>query len=318
MPIYVVNLQLYVFILQISVDICESIRIIRNILTTLLRKNARIILHNFINLGVFQMKKQLLIAAVAATMTSVAMADLSISGSYEAVFSDTGSVSEELDMKFVGKADAGTVTMTLNDVETGTLDFDQVYVTSTVEGISVKAGAYKGLLGNGLTFKKGSAGENKVKVSTKVAGISIAHSNNDKTDISGSISGVSIKMQDALNSTRMISISTDIAGVAVAAEKNDDTTAFSLTTELAGMTVTYASIDATAATQDDGILGNIAGLTNVTGLNIQANTAAGKVTVKAMQSDTSDVTKVTLKRGNVTYGYNDSTDALSAKIAFNF
>ena len=264
------------------------------------------------------MKKQLLIAAVAATMSSVAMADLSISGGYTAVFSDTGSVSDELDMKFVGKSDAGTVTMTLNDVETGSLDFDQVFLTSTVEGISVKAGAYKGLTGNGTTFKKGSAGSNKIKVSTKVAGLSIAHSNSDKTDISGSFAGVKVKMQDALNSSRTTSISTDISGVAVAAEKNDNTTAFSLSTEVSGMTVTYASIDSTNATQNDGILGNIAGLTNVTGLNIQANTAAGKVTVKAMQSDTSDVTKVTLKRGNVSYTYNDATDALSAKIKFKF
>ena len=273
------------------------------------------------------MKKQLIAAAVAATMSSVAMADLSISGGYTAVFSDTGSVSDELDMKFVGKADAGTVTMTLNDVETGALDFDQVFLTSTVEGISVKAGAYKGQLGNGLTYKKGSAGSNKIKLSTKVAGMSIAHSNNDKTDISGSFAGVKVKMQDALNSSRTTSIATDIAGVAVAAEKNDNTTAFSLTTEVSGMTVTYASIDSTNATQNDGILGDLTtttaagvttGRTNVTGLNIQAATAAGKVTVKAMQSDQGDVTKVTLKRGNVAYTYNDASDTLSAKIKFKF
>ena len=312
------------------------------------------------------MKKQLLIAAVAATMTSAAMADLSISGGYTAVFSDTGSVSDELDMKFVGKADAGSVTMTLNNVEDGVLDFDQVFLTSTVEGISVKAGAYKGQTGNSTTFKKGSAGSNKVKVSTKVAGLSIAHSNSDKTDISGSFAGVAVKMQNALNSSRTTSISTDISGVAVTAEKNDNTTAFTLSTEVSGMTVTYVNVDAatctaavtaaaasgdyaaatadshnaagdfvagtaqvgtaavaasaavSCATQDDGLIGNIAGKHNVTGLNISANTAAGKVTLKAMQSDEGDVTKVSLKRGNVTYTYNDATDALSAKIKFKF
>ena len=277
------------------------------------------------------MKKQLLIAAVAATMSSVAMADLSISGGYTAVFSDTGSVSDELDMKFVGKSDAGSVTMTLNNVEDGVLDFDQVFLTSTVEGISVKAGAYKGQTGNSTTFKKGSAGSNKVKVSTKVAGLSIAHSKSDKTDISGSFAGVAVKMQNALNSSRTTSISTDISGVAVTAEKNDNTTAFTLSTEVSGMTVTYVNVDAatctattntvaaiSCATQDDGLIGNIAGKHNVTGLNVAASTAAGKVTLKAMQSDEGDVTKVSLKRGNVTYTYNDATDALSAKIKFKF
>ena len=269
------------------------------------------------------MKKQLLIAAVAASMTSVAMADLSISGKYEAVFTDTGSVSDDLDMKFVGKSDAGTVTMTSENMTSAAeapagFNVTTAYLTTSVEGISVKAGTYKGQTGNGLTYKK-TNGAGKINVSTSVAGMKIAHSiNNDKTDISGTFGGVKVKMQDALNSSRTTSIATDIAGVAVAAEKNDNTTAFSLSTEVSGMTVTYASIDSTDATQDDGILGDIAGLTNVTGLNIQANTAAGKVTVKAMQSDTSDVTKVTLKRGNVSYTYNDSTDALSAKVAFKF
>jgi len=264
------------------------------------------------------MKKQLLVAAVAATFASVSMADLSISGKYEAVFSDTGSVTDDLDMKFVGKSDAGTVTMTSENMTTTSgFNVTTAYLTTSVEGISVKAGEYKGQTGNGLTYKK-SNGTGKINVSTSVAGMKIAHSNNDKTDISGTFAGVKVKMQDALNSTRTTSIATDIAGVAVAAEKNDNTTAFSLSTEVSGMTVTYASIDSTNATQDDGILGNIAGLTNVTGLNVQANTAAGKVTIKAMQSDTSDVTKVTLKRGNVSYTYNDATEALSAKIKFKF
>jgi hypothetical protein len=264
------------------------------------------------------MKKQLLIAAVAASMTSVAMADISLSGSYELNLNDSGSMSDELDMKVVGKSDAGTITATLNNVEDGALDFDQVFVTTSIEGVSVKAGAYKGQTGNGLTYKKGAAGAGKIKISTKVAGVSIAHSNSDKTDLSGTFSGVSIKIQNALNSTRTTSISTDVAGIALAAEKGDNTTAFSLSGSVAGMKVTYASIDSTDATQDYGIIGNIAGKTNVTGLNIQADTGMGAVTVKMQQSDSADVNTVSLKRGNVKYGYNDSTEAFSAQVKFNF
>ncbi len=268
------------------------------------------------------MKKQLIAAAVAATMSSVSMADISMSGSYEAVFSDTGSVTDELDLKIVGKSGASTVTIALNDIQD--TDFNnasnQVYLTTTVEGLTVKAGDWKGLTGNGLTFKKGAASDNKIEVSTSVAGVKVAAASNDTVTVAGDFAGVSVKVQDALNSSRTTSIATDIAGIALTAEENDNTTAFSLSGSVAGMKVTYASIDATAgtATQDDGILGDITGKTNVTGLNIQADTAMGPVTVKAQRSDSASVNTIKLVRNGVAYGYNDSTEAFSAKVAFNF
>jgi len=262
------------------------------------------------------MKKQLLIAAVAATMSSVAMADISITGSMDLKIADNGTSTQNLDLAITGKADAGTVVAKMDNVQTGSLSFNEAYVTTSVEGLTVKAGTWEGQTGNGLTFDS-SAAKTKLTVSTSVAGVSIAHHSNDTTDVSGSFAGVSVKMQDALNSSRTTSIATDIAGVAVTAEKNDDTTAYSLAGSVAGMTVTYVNVDATA-TQADGIIGNIAGKTGVSGINVKADTAAGAVEVKSHTSDTTDVTTVSLQRGIVKYSYNDSTEAFQAQVKFSF
>jgi hypothetical protein len=62
------------------------------------------------------MKKQLLIAAVAATMTSAAMADISITGgmkvnykSIETAGVNANSISHETDLQVTGKSGATTV-----------------------------------------------------------------------------------------------------------------------------------------------------------------------------------------------------------------
>ena len=109
----------------------------------------------------------------------------------------------------------------------------------------------------------------------------------------------------------------DIAGIAVTAEESDTTTAYSLAGSVAGMTVTYVNVDATA-TQADGIIGNIATKTGVSGINIKADTAAGAVEVKSHTSDTTDVTVVSLQRGIVKYSYDDSTEAFGAQVKFSF
>jgi hypothetical protein len=71
-----------------------------------------------------KMKKQLLIAAVAASMTSVAMADVSISGVYAGTISQsTGAASfaQDLDLKIVGKSGDTTVTATIENMGVGGL-----------------------------------------------------------------------------------------------------------------------------------------------------------------------------------------------------
>ena len=87
------------------------------------------------------MKKQLLIAAVAASMTSVAMADISINGSSK-VNAKGGDYSMEADVTVTGKSGdtSGVAQIGLDNSNT----VEQLYATSSIAGVAVKAGTWKG------------------------------------------------------------------------------------------------------------------------------------------------------------------------------
>ena len=112
------------------------------------------------------MKKQLLIAAVAATMSSVAMADISIAGSAKAnVINGVSSI--EADLNITGKSGATTVVANISldsgmnagtsatntFTATGTADtatgsatdaiVEDLYLTTSFEGVNIKVGEYR-------------------------------------------------------------------------------------------------------------------------------------------------------------------------------
>jgi hypothetical protein len=131
-----------------------------------------------------------------------------------------------------------------------------------------------------------------------------------------------VKLQNAMNDGRTLSVSGDVAGIALAVENNDVTTAFSVSKEISGVDFTYASIEADAdvATQDDGIFGDIDGALSVSGVVASMGTNLGKVTVKSYSVDASDTKKITLSRGNVAYTYADvdGKTSVDAKVKFKF
>ena len=107
------------------------------------------------------MKKQLLIAAVAATMTSAAMADISISGNakfeYQNVETTAGTTNvnktnTEVNLKLRGKsgdtnvvmdiaANGGATAANSADERSG-LVVEDMYLTTKVGDVTVKAGNY--------------------------------------------------------------------------------------------------------------------------------------------------------------------------------
>jgi hypothetical protein len=276
------------------------------------------------------MKKQLLIAAVAATMATATMADLSITGDYEVKIKHTSGAAvvtgADMDLKISGKSGGKTVTATFGDLESGdALTVGQLFATTDVEGFGLKVGTYKTLTGNGMTYKKTNAA--RFGLTTKVAGVGVGvtHTSgnaNASLTLSGTVGGMKVKLQNALNDGRTLSVSGDVAGIALAVENNDNTTAFSLTKEISGVNFTYASIeaDAATATQNDGIFGDITGAESVSGVVASMGTNLGKVTVKAYSVDTTDTKKITLSRGNVAYTYADvdGTTSFDAKVKFSF
>ena len=280
------------------------------------------------------MKKQLLIAAVAASMSSVAMADVAISGEYEGTLSQsTGAASfaQDLDLTIVATSGDTSVTTTIEDLTTNTaLTATTVKLSTQLEGISFSAGNYETQNGNGL-INEGSTSE-KYSLATSIAGVSASvttasgHGKNSLT-LAGNVAGFDVKVQDATRSTRFVSVSTDVAGVAVAVERQKTATgtntAYNLSTDVNGVAVAYENvkINGSAATQTDGFIGDISSAAKASALSASMNTAMGSVEVKRAKIDADKTTSIELTRGNVVYGYSKTTDldkVLSAKVSFQF
>jgi hypothetical protein len=222
------------------------------------------------------MKKQLLIAAVAATMTSVAMADISISGkgmvkytnvdSGVAATADTNTTAQEMDLTVTGKSGDTTAVMTFNMDGAGAAIQGDAYLTTSIAGVSLKAGQFEGGKSN-LTAK--SARADKVSASMEMGGVKVTYENNatntaDALYLSGSVSGVNATFKKKDGSDEIL-VDTTIAGVGIAYRSIDSDTAnkdiseFVLTGSVSGFDVTYASADADslATINGDGIYGDI-------------------------------------------------------------
>jgi hypothetical protein len=237
------------------------------------------------------MKKQLLIAAVAATMTSAAMADISITGAAKVnyTYSDTAAVGvvkatttsafkREMDLKITGKSGATTVVMNFgNDVKgSAGLVTEDSYVSTTVGDISLKAGTWS----NGNNQMRAKArDENKFSASTSFNGVKVAFDSQNESNgtgttdavtLSGDISGVAVKFKEEGHKDSY-SVSTTIAGVKVAQSAlnsdtaNSDKVMTSIGGSFNGVNVTYTTIkaDSAATINGEGIL------------QMKTNTAAG-------------------------------------------
>jgi hypothetical protein len=297
------------------------------------------------------MKKQLLIAAVAASMTSVAMADVSISGNYKAtVTAQEGAATttvQDLDMKIVAKGTAGTATLVLDGGNGATAGDNannafgtvtQLSMSTTILGLNAKMGDWKGTSGAHGLLNKAGLSTNKVELSTTVAGVSVAAATsatekNASVTLAGNVAGFDVKVQGATASSRMISISGDIAGVSVAMERTKQTggtnSAYSISGSTSGLDITYAAakINATAVgtnQADDNIFGNISALKGgekATALQVKTATAFGPATVKFAKVNGVKTNSVSVTNANVTYKYAKTTSAnakLSAKVTFKF
>ena len=284
------------------------------------------------------MKKQLLIAAVAASMTSVAMADVSISGVYAGTLSQetgTASFAQDLDLKIVGKSGDTTVTATIENLgvsDAYDLKATTVKLSTKLEGISFTAGNYKSFNGNGLVNKPEAA--NRIGFSTTIAGVGIGMTNTggsstSSVTLTGDVAGFGVKVQNAVNSDRYISVKGNVAGLAVDVEKSMATgglVAVKVAGTVGGMSVSYANIDCKtigACTESRGSApyGKISASEKVKGLIVSTATAMGKVTFKNIDKDGKDTNVLALQRGNVSYKYakTDAADAtLSAKVKFKF
>ena len=202
------------------------------------------------------MKKQLLIAAVAATMTSAAIADISITGGMKVNYKDTdnngaltNAISHETDLQITGKSGGTTVYIELNNdsadglananssvtgssVGNGNFDVEDVWMKTSIAGATVKAGTWNG--SDSLVSADSARALGKFEVSTTV-------------------SGVTVIADGSSDANKNITFKGDVAGVA-ASYKIDDEGAdeYKLSTTMNGVTVAYHNVDDSDSTANTG------------------------------------------------------------------
>ena len=253
------------------------------------------------------MKKQLLIAAVAASMTSVAMADISITGTATAnILSTSGTdtlYSQDLDLKITGKTGDTSAVIDLETLSTGGtgMDVKNSYMSTSIAGANIKIGDWYGsdsLLGNGSNDNTEG-----LSVDYTMSGVKVqyeAQGASDSVTISGTVGGVAVSHEifDAKTDTKF---SGSAAGVAITYRKidadanNDDQSSLEVSTEVSGVTVSYAKVDNNKAKSSDAFFGDVT-ITDATGFALSTSVAGNKVTFKSLDMDNVDTNKVIVSR----------------------
>jgi len=286
------------------------------------------------------MKKQLLIAAVAASMTSVAMADISITGSTKANVLD-GAPSIEADLKITGKSGDSSLVANIaldSGVDTGNQAGDMVedlYVTTSLMGVNAKAGAYRS--GKSELDQTSAAPSARYNLSTTVSGVTATYeATKDTHDLTlgGTVAGVSIKHKMKQNDDTETWVSGSFGGVNLSwnQEHTDsgdkDDTAISIDTTMNGVTAKYVKIDSDTGTVSDGYVGkfDLDANEDASAFGLSTAVAGNTVTLKKIEIADADSNKIIINRplGNgatfeATYTDKDAADdTLDLELAVKF
>jgi len=219
------------------------------------------------------MKKQIVAAAVAATMSSVALADISITGATKINYTATeydnsvtsNAVKNETDVKITGKNGDTTVVISIeaDDADNGSsysgLDLEDVYMTTKVGDITVKAGDWD----NGNNFLRASSrSNNQLELGTTMGPIGITYWSghgdaDDKITLKTDLGGVGLKYVSQAKDSELVA-SANVAGIGVTyhLDNNDtantDKSSIELTGKLGDFGVKAVRIDTDSGAVADG------------------------------------------------------------------
>jgi len=306
------------------------------------------------------MKKQIIAAAVAASMSAVALADVSITGTTKvnwtsddvAVTGASNKITTEMDLNVVGKSGDTAVHLNLeakddstNAAGADTLDVKNRYLTTKVGDLDVKIGTwYTG----DSNLNDGAPQKERVSLTTGMGPLSVnfqheadgASGDHNEVTVKAAIGGINVSYEmENTDSHKILGLSGDISGVKfdytdsssdLATDTNDES-GYSLTTDIAGMTVTYQSMESTQGTTSDGFFGTFTDLEEADGFGITTNLAGNKVQIRNYNyvanngaTDNTD-TKVIVTRSlasgataEVTYRTGDAADMLDVEFAVAF
>jgi len=208
--------------------------------------------------------KKIIAAAVAASMSAVAMADISITGNanYEyfaktvggATESTTNDADMEVNLSVVGKtgdtsvvanfeitgSSNGTTANRDADGESSAIDVEDLYITTKVGDLNIKAGDYaSGTTALGGEIDNGGRAVNKVDISTKVGPATIGYAvsanagaasddyESSKAVVYGSmdVAGTKVSFKDNSDSYTIVGLSGSAGGINYRIENKDNDTA---------------------------------------------------------------------------------------------
>ena len=277
------------------------------------------------------MKKQLLIAAVAATMSVSAMADISIAGSAKAN-SINGVVSIESDLVITGKSgdtsvvakislDSGMNAGSSADAVDATASaaanaavaaitptdaiVEDLYLTTSFEGVNIKIGEYRS--GASELDQTSAAASTRYNLSTSMGGITVAYeATAGASDVafSGTIAGVSVAHKIKSSDDTETTVSGSLSGVNLSWNQehddsaNTDDTAITVSTDFNGVGVKYVKIDSDTGTVSDGYVGkfDLGANQEASAFGVSTSVAGNTVTFKKIDINNVDSTKVILTR----------------------
>jgi hypothetical protein len=273
------------------------------------------------------MKKQLLIAAVAATMGTAAMADVSITGASKFNVKDSVT-SYSTDIMIAGKAGDTTANYKLK-LTSGGFETETATVSTSVAGVNVKVGAWKS--GANELDHESPAAVNRFNLSTTMGGVKVAveadaADSSMDVSVSGTIAGVSIAHKENSNDSSETTIGASFGGVDFSvnreeAANGDQNTATTVSTSIDGISLKYVNIDSDTTTVTDGYVGNTT-LTEGSAFGISTSVGGNTVTLKAIEIDGVDNTKVVITRplNGATFEatYDDNAESLDLELAVKF
>ena len=268
------------------------------------------------------MKKQLLIAAVAATMGTAAMADISISGAMKVNYTNkdvgngttvTNHVKHETNLYVKGQSGDTSVHMEFNqdevdgnNVEGSAFTTEDVWMQTKVADITIKSGTWNG--SDSLMSKDTDRASGQYSLATSMAGVSVTvtgETANASTGVTlaGTVAGANVSYKNESHQDQ-VKISGDIAGVNVAFHNLDSNTANSdkqsvqVSTTVSGVELTYAQVDAdsSAVISGDSYLGdaaayNVGGATgmaagdDISGFGLKTTVAGNTIQAKLISID---------------------------------
>jgi hypothetical protein len=221
------------------------------------------------------MKKQIIAAAVAASLSAVALADVSITGSAKVNWTSTDAgtdagatrvMTHELDYNVVGKTGDTAFHTNIESTNTGGNAFavKNQYMTTKVGNFDVKMGNwYTG----DSNLNNGGKQDSQVQIGTSMGPATVTINHMPNISKAGAAKGTD---------HNEIHLKTDLAGIKVGIEREntDDHMIYNLSGELGGVNFSYTDSDS-----------NIAG-DNEQNLTIKADVAGFGVEYHQMESET--------------------------------